>query len=65
VIVEVPAVMPKATPDDEPIVAIEAVLLLQVPPPVELLSVVVEPTHTLNEPPIAAGLGLTVTGVTV
>ena len=42
-------------------VATAGVALLHVPPAVALLSVVVEPTHTLVVPVMAAGSGLTVT----
>ena len=42
------------------IVALAGVALLHVPPAVALLSVVVEPTHTLVVPVITAGSGLTV-----
>ena len=63
--VSVPDARPDIVPDAEPIVASVGVLLLQVPPVEELVSVVVEPTHTLFVPPIAAGSGFTVTVVTV
>jgi len=41
-------------------VAIDVLLLLHVPPPVPLVSVMVEPVHTTDSPPMAAGSGLTV-----
>jgi hypothetical protein len=63
VIVEVPAVMPKAIPEELPIVATDVVLLLHVPPPVVLVSVVADPTHTLKDPLIGFGAGFTVTVV--
>ena len=59
---EVPAVTPVTTPPAV-MVATAGVALLHVPPAVALLSVVVEPTHTLVTPVITAGSGLTVTVV--
>ena len=44
-------------------VASPVLLLVHVPPPDVLLSVVVTPTQTVDAPVIAAGNGLTVTGV--
>ena len=52
---------PVAIPVAAPIVAIPVLLLLQVPPPVALAKVVVEPVHNVGVPVIAAGLGLMVT----
>ena len=52
------------TPDTIPpavIVATAGVALLQIPPAVALLKLVVEPKQTLRLPVIAAGRGLTVT----
>lgn len=48
---------------DVPIVAVAVLLLLHVPPPVLLVSVVVVPTHRLTAPDgvMAAGVLLTVT----
>ena len=43
------------------IVATAGLALVQVPPGLELLRAVVDPTHTLSVPVIAAGKGLTVT----
>ena len=63
VIVTMPSVMPVTVPVDEPIVATPGLLLLQTPPEVASVNVVVIPTHTLVVPPIAAGFGLTVTVV--
>jgi hypothetical protein len=57
------------TPEETPVAvaplieAIAGLLLVHVPPPTVLVKVVDEPTHTLVAPPIAAGAGLTVTGV--
>ena len=48
-------------PELEPIVAINVLLLLHVPPPSPSLSVVVEPTHTKVFPIIDVGNGLMVT----
>jgi len=53
-----PADTPATVPDDEPTVADDE-LLLQVPPADALVSVVLAPTHTLDEPVIADGSGLT------
>ena len=43
------------------IVATAGLALVQVPPGLALLRAVVDPTHTLSVPVIAAGNGLTVT----
>jgi hypothetical protein len=61
--VAVPSALPVTTP---PLVteAIEAVLLLQVPPGKLLDSVVVEPRQAIRVPDIADGVGVTVTGAT-
>jgi hypothetical protein len=59
--VEVPDDTPYTIPELVPTVATLVVLLLHMPPPVVLLSVVLLPTHTVDEPVIAAGSGLTVT----
>ena len=53
VMVHVPAATPVTTPV-EPIVAIEVLLLLHVPPVVASVNAVVEPTHPLVAPDIAA-----------
>jgi hypothetical protein len=58
--VDVPGVLPFTAPVAE-IVATAALLLLQVPDAVAEFRVVVNPTHTLNVPVIAAGSGLIVT----
>ncbi len=57
----VPAATPVIIPLAEPIVACAVLLLLQTPPPVALVRVVVRPTQTDAVPAIAAGMGLTVT----
>lgn len=56
-----PAETPVATPVTGSIVAIGVLKLLQVPPGVISLNVVVEPTHTTATPVIPAGKGFTVT----
>jgi hypothetical protein len=56
-----PTVEPVTIPVADPIAAIADVLLLQVPPVVALVSVVVLPRHTVFDPPITSGKGLTVT----
>ena len=61
VIVAVPAFTPLTTPLEEPTVATDISLLLQVPPPPSL-NVVVAPAQTVVVPEIAEGNGLTVTG---
>ena len=58
-----PADTPVTTPVDGPTVASEVLLLLQVPPDVASVRVIVEPGHTAATPPIAAGVGLTVSPV--
>ena len=60
VMVLVPAVRPLTTPVDEPIVATAGAELVQVPLPASV-SVSVADGHTVAEPEIAAGSGLTVT----
>lgn len=62
-IVELPAATPVAVPDEDPIVATPVVPEVQVPPPVELLNVVVNPAHTVAVPVIDAGSAFTVNGV--
>ena len=52
-IVEVPGTIPVTTPVDEPIVAVEMLLLVQVPPAVESVTVVVPPGQTILDPSIA------------
>lgn len=53
--------MPPAIPVVEPIVPIAVLLLLHVPNGAVFVKVVVPPWHTANVPPIAGGLGFTVT----
>ena len=55
VIVSIPGDIPITMPDAEPTVAIAGLLLLHVPPPGELLKVMVLPTHTEVGPVIAEG----------
>lgn len=62
VIVVVPGVIPVTIPEEEPMVATAGLLLLHVLPPVEL-RVVFSPTHTVEEPVIEPGNGLTVIGI--
>ena len=50
-----PVPAPVTIPVDEPMVAINVLLLLHVPPPTPSLSDVVRPTHTLAVPRIAVG----------
>ena len=61
VIVAVPALTPVVTPVVLPMLAMPASLLLQVPPPVLLVSVVLKPTHALEVPVMATGTAFTVT----
>jgi len=63
-IVSWPGDTPHTTPVVGTTVAIESVLLLHVPPP-KSLSAVLAPVHTVNEPAIGPGPGLTVTVVVV
>lgn len=60
VMVTVPAVMPDTEPDDEPMVAMEVLLLVQVPPPAASVSRVPPDTQTRKVPPIGAGPEFTV-----
>ena len=57
---DVPAAIPVAIPDVEPMVAISVLPLLHTPPVVADDNVVVRPAHTLVVPVIAAGNGWTV-----
>jgi hypothetical protein len=61
VIVTLPVEMPDATPEAEPMVAIDVLLLLHVPPLVALLKVEVAPVQTVKAPVIADGNAFTVT----
>ena len=62
--VTIPEVTPVTVPEVEPMVATPVLLLVQLPPEVASVNVVVKPTHTFVVPPIAAGFGLTVKLVT-
>ena len=57
----VPAAIPVTTPVREPTLPCALLLLLQTPPTVGSLSVVVDPTHTTGKPVMAKGVLLTVT----
>ncbi len=57
--------MPVTTPLPEPTVAMDVLLLLQVPPVDVLDNVEVPPTHTVVPPVMTAGNGLTVIMVVV
>ena len=48
-----------------PIVAMAVLLLLQLPPVVASVRVIVVPADTVSVPPIVAGIGLTVTTAVV
>jgi hypothetical protein len=64
VIVVLPAIPVVTVPDDDPIVATLVLLLVQVPPVIASVNVVVAPpAHKLSVPPITAGSGFTVNGV--
>jgi hypothetical protein len=63
VIIDVPEDTPVTTPVPATTVATAGVALLQVPPAVASLSVVVDPAQTLVVPVIAAGNGFTTTVV--
>ena len=58
--VTVPAARPVTVPEVEPMLAIDGLLLVQLPPAVDD-NVVPDATHTLEAPVIAAGVRLTVT----
>ena len=59
--ITLPAVTPVTVPVSEPTLAIAVLLLVQVPPPVVVLSVVDEPAQTDEAPVIGAGPADTVT----
>ncbi len=65
VIVTDPKLTPVTIPLDDPTVAIEGLLLLQVPPGVTSAKVVVEPTQIVSVPVMALGDGVTVTGIVI
>ena len=58
--VTVPAISPETTPLEEPMLAVDGSLLLQVPPADASIKVVVEPTHALSTP-VIGDIGLIVT----
>ena len=62
-IVAVPEVTPYASPEDRPMVATAALLLVHMPPGVASVKVVVLPGHTAAPPPITSGRALMVTVV--
>ena len=63
---DVPAEVPaETTPEALPIVAMPGALLLQIPPEVELLNVLVPDTQAESVPEIGAGEVLIVTGAVV
>jgi len=64
IIVVDPTATPVTTPVEE-ILPMPGALLLQTPPGLASVSVIVEPTHTLLDPPIGNGFAFTVTTVVV
>ncbi len=58
-IVAVPAETPVTSPEVNPTVAIEVLLLVQLPPGIKLVRVIMEPAQTLPAPEIEEGVGLT------
>lgn len=62
--VQVPAATPVATPVEMLTVAIDVLLLVQVPPEMEFVKVLVPPTGIDVIPAIAAGAGVTETVLT-
>ena len=63
VIIAVPAVFPVTEPPEDTVALSE--LLVHVPPPTVSAKPVVDPTHTLSNPVIADGFGLTVNVIVV
>lgn len=63
--VAVPAATPVMSPEVRPAVATPVLLLVQLPPLIASLSVMVVATHSADAPIIAVGEGLTVTVVVV
>lgn len=61
--VDVPAATPVNTPLVEPIVPTAILLLLQLPPVIPSINVIVLPEHTVVGPVIGPGAGFTVTVV--
>lgn len=60
-ITELPASSAVTAPEEEPMMATDPLLLVHVPVPDALVSVVVVPEQSVREPPIAAGSATTVT----
>jgi len=58
-----PPETPVTTPEPEPIEAIAVLLLLQTPPLVSIVNIVVEPIHKLAVPEITNGLLLTINAI--
>lgn len=65
VILLVPAIIPFTTPLEEPIVAMDILLLLHTPPFVVSIMPVVRPEHTVAVPEIRAGKGLMVITISI
>ena len=61
--VVVPAAMPVATPEDEPMVPTSVLLLLHAPPEDASVKMDDEPTQMYGVPEMAAGGGLTVNNI--
>jgi hypothetical protein len=61
----VPAIMPVRMPAEDPIVATNVLLLLQVPPVIPSVRLMVAPEHTVEGPIIAVGAGVTAIVVVV
>ena len=61
VAVAIPPDTPVTIPEAEPMVAINVLLIAQLPGPAASVNVPVEPTHTFVAPDIGAGAGATVT----
>jgi hypothetical protein len=61
VIVATPVAMPVTTPVEEPTVATDELLLVQLPPATDSVSEILEPAQTVEGPDIAVGTGVTVT----
>ena len=60
-----PSALPVTTPVPDPTDAVEGKALVQVPPPVRSVNVIVLKRHTVGDPEIAAGAAFTVTTVVV
>ena len=60
-----PGATPVIIPDEEPMVATEPLLVVQIPPPTELPSVVDPPAHTVKVPVMVPGAGVTVAIVVI